>query len=149
MRVQQKAQQQGFTLIELMIVVAIVAILAGVGVPSYQKYMAKAQFVEVVSTTGLPKDQVVECFQTTSRTAEVCASQADAILLDSFDTAIIEKIETTFVETPLKTVTVTTTTTEDSVFKGITHSMIGTRLANGRVTWVLDENSTCVAAALC
>lgn len=144
-----KKQQQGFTLIELMIVVAIVAILAGVGIPSYQKYMTKAKFVEVVNTTGLPKDQVVECFQTTDRTAEVCASQADAILKDSFDTAIIEKVETTFVETPLKTVTVTTTTTAASVFKGVTHSMIGTELATGLVTWKLDETSTCVAAALC
>ncbi|KXO11200.1 Type IV pilin PilA [Moritella sp. JT01] len=149
MRVQQKAQQQGFTLIELMIVVAIVAILAGVGIPSYQKYMAKAQFVEVVSTTGLPKDQVVECFQTTNRTAEVCASQADAILLNSFDTAIIDKVETTFTETPLKTVTVTTTTTVGSVFKGVTHAMVGTELSTGLVTWKLDESSTCVAAALC
>ena len=61
MRVQQKAQQQGFTLIELMIVVAIVAILAGVGMPAYQNYTKKAQFSEVIGATAAYKTGVEIC----------------------------------------------------------------------------------------
>ena len=45
-------KQQGFTLIELMIVVAIVAILAAVALPAYQTYTKRAKFSEVIAATG-------------------------------------------------------------------------------------------------
>ena len=48
--VMQKAQ--GFTLIELMIVVAIIAILAAVGIPAYQDYAARSQVTEAFSLAG-------------------------------------------------------------------------------------------------
>jgi len=63
MRVQQKAQQQGFTLIELMIVVAIVAILAGVGMPAYQNYTNKAKFTEIIAATSSIKTGIEICAQ--------------------------------------------------------------------------------------
>lgn len=56
-----KRIQKGFTLIELMIVVAIVGILAAVAVPSYQGYIKKARFLEVVSATNTVKVAVESC----------------------------------------------------------------------------------------
>jgi type IV pilus assembly protein PilA len=53
--------QQGFTLIELMIVVAIIGILAAIAVPAYQNYIKKAKFTEVVSATAPIKLAVEEC----------------------------------------------------------------------------------------
>lgn len=55
--------QQGFTLIELMIVVAIIGILAAVAIPNYQQYTKKAKFTEVVQATSPLKLAVEACFQ--------------------------------------------------------------------------------------
>jgi len=60
-----KKVQQGFTLIELMIVVAIIGILAAVALPAYQDYTIRAQTSEVMALTQGAKVAVSETFQTT------------------------------------------------------------------------------------
>jgi type IV pilus assembly protein PilA len=57
-------KQSGFTLIELMIVVAIVAILAAVALPAYQNYTKKAKMSELVAATGKYKTSIEICVQT-------------------------------------------------------------------------------------
>ena len=63
--IQMNQKQQGFTLIELMIVVAIIGILAAIAVPQYQSYIARSQFSEPPTLMSAAKTAVEERFLTT------------------------------------------------------------------------------------
>ena len=60
-----KSIQKGFTLIELMIVVAIIGILAAIAIPAYQDYTIRAQVTEGLNLAGAAKAAVAESFSNT------------------------------------------------------------------------------------
>ena len=55
--------QKGFTLIELMIVVAIIGILAAIAIPAYQDYTIRAKVTELINAAGVCKTSVAEYYQ--------------------------------------------------------------------------------------
>jgi type IV pilus assembly protein PilA len=59
-----KAFQKGFTLIELMIVVAIIGILAAVALPAYQDYTVRAKMSEVILAMSACRTSITEVYQT-------------------------------------------------------------------------------------
>ena len=69
-----KKIQQGFTLIELMIVVAIIGILAAIAIPAYQDYTIRAQVSEGLAITSAAKVAVTEFWQDRGRFPPSAAS---------------------------------------------------------------------------
>jgi type IV pilus assembly protein PilA len=148
-----KTVQQGFTLIELMIVIAIIGILASVALPAYSNYTNKAAFSEVVLATSAVKADV-----------EVCAQRAD-ITNATFVTRCIDG-GGYGVNDPVGTGRVTSVATSspgagmvailatgDASFTPAspTYNTEGTRNATtGQVLWDDVTNAgTCMAANLC
>jgi len=72
----KRFMQKGFTLIELMIVVAIIGILAAVALPAYQDYTIRAKISEAVIAASSPKSTMSEAFQTDGVTGLTAAASA-------------------------------------------------------------------------
>ena len=62
----KRSMQQGFTLIELMIVVAIIGILAAVALPAYQDYTKRAKLSEVILAASGCRTSITEVYQSNS-----------------------------------------------------------------------------------
>jgi type IV pilus assembly protein PilA len=71
-----KALQKGFTLIELMIVIAIIGILAAIAIPAYQNYTIRAKVTEGISLADSAKTAVAEGFESNGTTGIKAASTA-------------------------------------------------------------------------
>ena len=72
-----KKIQQGFTLIELMIVVAIIGILAAIAIPQYQDYVSRAKWAENNTIIAPVKLAIGECLQNNSGTLANCDTLAE------------------------------------------------------------------------
>jgi len=136
-----KQIQKGFTLIELMIVVAIIGILAAVAIPAYSNYTKKAKFTEVVQMMGAAKSAV-----------ELCANDLTTLTgCDAGTQGIPSNLAAAgkYV-TSVTTVTgVVTGTSNSAVDSGTNYTYIltPTYSATNGVSWA--TSGTCIAAGLC
>ncbi|WP_151671312.1 pilin [Nitrincola schmidtii] len=85
-------RQQGFTLIELMIVVAIIGILAAIALPAYQDYTNRAKASEIVLAASSARTCVTEIVQSTGSTLNVntCGSAVDTQFVEGIGVQVLD-----------------------------------------------------------
>ena len=131
----KRSIQKGFTLIELMIVVAIVGILAAVALPAYQDYTKKAKFAEVVSIGASYQTAVATCIQETGDAAQ-CDSGSNGVPATQATT----HVASVAVENGVITVTPTATTAATATL------ILTPTVGAGALTWA-KTGSGCLTSS--
>ncbi len=120
----RKQLQQGFTLIELMIVVAIIGILAAVALPAYQDYTIRAKVSEVMLAASSAKNSVAEWAQTKS-----ALPTAGELTVDSQKSTYVSTVAWDGSK-------ITATAAGEPKITGKTIELAATLASNGQVSWV-------------
>ena len=117
-------KQQGFTLIELMIVVAIIAILAAIALPAYQDYLVKSRVSEVMLAASSARTTVSEAAAT-----DTGAGMPATVDIESQSSKYVASVSYT-----APTITATARDLGGTTPTG-TITLTGVKAANGQVTW--------------
>jgi type IV pilus assembly protein PilA len=136
----KNASAKGFTLIELMIVIAIVGILAAVALPRYQEYTVRAKVAEMILAAQPGKVALAESVQINSAMPATAA-----LVLESVQSTYVSSVAYAYgsLNGTSATGVITVTGNTDANLNGKTLALTATYdTSNGQLTWVCTAGST-------
>ncbi|MES2998953.1 MAG: prepilin-type N-terminal cleavage/methylation domain-containing protein [Pseudomonadota bacterium] len=142
-----KKKQKGLTLLELMIVIAIIGILAAIAIPSYQNYSNRAKFSEVIQATAPFKLAVMTCIHEHD-SVTACGDAGQNGLPNNFKAENVTKGYVAAVELG-KNGQIAATSQRIRVNKvdHFTYVLTPIYQENGQLRW--DISGTCIQQGLC
>ena len=156
-----KQTQKGFTLIELMIVVAIIGILAAVAIPAYSNYTKKAKFTEVTQATQAMKSAVEAC-QADTNDLLLCANGTNGVpaVIGTYTAGVgvagntaavlgkyVSQVSVVVVDSTHANILAKASNTNG--MSGETYQLDGTYTDGVGFAWSVNGGSTCLAATIC
>ncbi len=154
-QLEENKQQHGFTLVEMMIVIAIIGILAALALPVYKQHAERAAFSEVILATVPIRTAIDVCARFKSIYIECSDHRTSGdkgvrTLVLEANAASSDRVDDIFVQ-PISGVGIKiTATSKGDAGNGITYIALGSWDSNDELEWTAPHpDSTCIAENLC
>ena len=131
----KRSLQQGFTLIDLMIVVAIIGILAAVALPAYQDYTVRAKVTEVILAASAAKTAVSESAQVNTQMPAVAS-----VTMNSQSSKYVSSVS--YTQTSSAAGVITAVAQGETKITGSNITLSGAIDANGQIVWTCSGTIT-------